>query len=133
VVQVCRVPEGRIRARPRLKLGEKKIQRFAESHVSTSLPARRLRLKTGSLARHLKESATPLLAIVPRRRAQHRQNTTPSGRIYSCTRDDMDLSRLTAFAGEGYHRHLVNRRKHFVRHAAERKSLINLLAWLTEK
>jgi len=44
-------------------LPEKDVQRFAESYVSTSVLARRSRLNSGSLARHLKESDTPLLAI----------------------------------------------------------------------
>ena len=44
-------------------LPEKDVQRFAESYVSTSVLARRSRLNCGSLARHLKESDTPLLAI----------------------------------------------------------------------
>ena len=42
---------------------EKDVQRFAGSYVSTSVLARRFRLNSGSLARHLKESDTPLLAI----------------------------------------------------------------------
>jgi hypothetical protein len=42
---------------------EKEVQRFAETYVSTSVLARRFRLNSGSLARHLKESGTALLAI----------------------------------------------------------------------
>lgn len=42
---------------------EKEVQRFAEGYVSTSVLARRFRLNSGSLARHLNESGTPLLAI----------------------------------------------------------------------
>jgi hypothetical protein len=42
---------------------EKEVQRFAEGYVSTSVLARRFRLNSGSLARHLDESGTPLLAI----------------------------------------------------------------------
>ena len=42
---------------------EREVRRFAESYVSTSVLARRFRLNSGSLARHLKESGTPLLAI----------------------------------------------------------------------
>jgi hypothetical protein len=41
----------------------KEVRRFAESHVSTSVLAGRFHLNSGSLARHLKESGTPLLAI----------------------------------------------------------------------
>jgi hypothetical protein len=39
------------------------VQRFAEGYVATSVLARRFHLHSGSLARHLKESGTPLLAI----------------------------------------------------------------------
>ena len=39
------------------------VQRFAEGYVATSVLARRFHLSTRSLARHLKESGTPLLAI----------------------------------------------------------------------
>jgi len=39
------------------------VQRFAERYVATSVLARRFRLNSGSFARHLKESGTPLLAI----------------------------------------------------------------------
>lgn len=39
------------------------VRRFAGSYVSTSVLARRFRLKSGSLARHLNELGTPLLAI----------------------------------------------------------------------
>jgi len=39
------------------------VQRFAEGYVATSVLARRFRLDSGSLARYLKESGTPLLAI----------------------------------------------------------------------
>lgn len=42
---------------------EKDVQRFADSYVSTSVLAGRFRLNSGSLALHLKESGTPLLAI----------------------------------------------------------------------
>lgn len=42
---------------------ENNVRRFAESYVSTSALARGFRLNSGSLARHLKESGTPLLAI----------------------------------------------------------------------
>jgi hypothetical protein len=42
---------------------EKEARRFAESYVSTSVLAKRFRLNSGSLVRHLKESGTPLLAI----------------------------------------------------------------------
>lgn len=42
---------------------EKEVQRFADSYVSTSVLARRFRLDSGSLARHLNESGTALLAI----------------------------------------------------------------------
>ena len=42
---------------------QKEVQRFADSYVSTSVLAKRFRLNSGSLARHLKESGTPLLAI----------------------------------------------------------------------
>jgi hypothetical protein len=42
---------------------EKEVRHFAESYVSTSALARRFRLNSGSLARHLKESGTPLLVI----------------------------------------------------------------------
>ncbi len=42
---------------------EKGVRRFAETYVSTSVLARRFRLNSGSLARHLNESGTPLLAI----------------------------------------------------------------------
>ena len=42
---------------------EKEVRRFAEGYVSTSVLARRFRLNSGSLARHLKESGMPLLAI----------------------------------------------------------------------
>jgi hypothetical protein len=42
---------------------EKDVRCFAESYVSTSVLAKRFRLNSGSLARHLKESGTPLLAI----------------------------------------------------------------------
>jgi hypothetical protein len=39
------------------------VQRFAEGYVATSVLAKRFRLDRGSLARYLKESGTPLLAI----------------------------------------------------------------------
>ena len=39
------------------------VQRFAASYVATSVLARRFHLHSGSFARHLKESGTPLLAI----------------------------------------------------------------------
>jgi hypothetical protein len=39
------------------------VRRFAESYVATSVLARRFHLHSGSLARHLKESGAPLLAI----------------------------------------------------------------------
>jgi hypothetical protein len=39
------------------------VQRFAESYVATSVLAKQFRRNSGSLARHLKESGTPLLAI----------------------------------------------------------------------
>ena len=39
------------------------VQRFAEGYVATSVLAKRFHLDSGSLARHLKESGTPLLAI----------------------------------------------------------------------
>ena len=39
------------------------VQHFAERYVATSVLARRFHLNSGSLARHLKESGTPLLAI----------------------------------------------------------------------
>jgi hypothetical protein len=39
------------------------VQRFAEGYVATSVLARRFHLHSGSFARHLKESGTPLLAI----------------------------------------------------------------------
>jgi hypothetical protein len=42
---------------------EEEVRRFAESYVSTSVLAKQFRLNSGSLARHLKESGTPLLAI----------------------------------------------------------------------
>jgi len=42
---------------------EKEVQRFAEGYVSTSVLARRFRLNSGSLARHLNKSGTPLFAI----------------------------------------------------------------------
>jgi hypothetical protein len=42
---------------------EKEVQRFAGQYVATSVLAKRFRLNSGSLARHLKESGTPLLAI----------------------------------------------------------------------
>jgi hypothetical protein len=42
---------------------EKEVQCFAEGYVSTSVLARRFRLNSGSLARHLNESGTPLLAV----------------------------------------------------------------------
>jgi hypothetical protein len=42
---------------------EEEVRRFAEGYVSTSVLARRFRLNSGSLARHLNESGTPLLAI----------------------------------------------------------------------
>jgi hypothetical protein len=42
---------------------EKEVQHFADSYKSTSMPAKRFRLNSGSLVRHLKESGTPLLAI----------------------------------------------------------------------
>jgi hypothetical protein len=38
-------------------------QRFAERYVATSVLAKRFHLNSGSLARHLKESGTPLLAV----------------------------------------------------------------------
>ena len=44
-------------------LPEQEVQRFAESYVATSVLAKRFRINSGSLARHLKESGTPLLAI----------------------------------------------------------------------
>ena len=39
------------------------VQCFAEGYVATSVLARRFHLHSGSFARHLKESGTPLLAI----------------------------------------------------------------------
>ena len=39
------------------------IQRFAERYVATSVLARQFHLNSGSLARYLRESGTPLLAI----------------------------------------------------------------------
>lgn len=42
---------------------EKEARRFAEEYVSTSALARQFHLNSGSLARHLKESGTRLLAI----------------------------------------------------------------------
>ena len=39
------------------------VQRFAEGYVATSVLAKRFHLDSGSLARYLKESGTPLLAI----------------------------------------------------------------------
>ena len=39
------------------------VQRFAERYVATSVLAKRFRLNSGSLARYLKESGTPLLVI----------------------------------------------------------------------
>jgi len=39
------------------------VQRFAERYVATSALARRFHLNSGSLARHLKESGAPLLAV----------------------------------------------------------------------
>src|SRR5262249_51134988 len=42
---------------------EKDVHSFADSYVSTSVLAKRFRLNSGSLARHLKESGTPLLSI----------------------------------------------------------------------
>jgi hypothetical protein len=42
---------------------EKEVRRFAETYVSISALARRFRLNSGSLARHLRESGKPLLAI----------------------------------------------------------------------
>ena len=44
-------------------VSEKEVRRFAEGYVSTSVLAGRFRLNSGSLARHLNESGTPLLAI----------------------------------------------------------------------
>jgi hypothetical protein len=42
---------------------EKEVRSFADRYVSTSVLARRFRLNSGALARYLKESRTPLLAI----------------------------------------------------------------------
>jgi hypothetical protein len=42
---------------------DKEVRRFAEGYVSTSVLARQFRLNSGSLARHLNKSGTPLLAI----------------------------------------------------------------------
>lgn len=42
---------------------EKEVRCFAEGYVSTSVLARRFRLNSSSLARHLNESGTPLLTI----------------------------------------------------------------------
>lgn len=39
------------------------VQRFAERYLATSVLARQFHLNSGSLARYLKESGTPLLAI----------------------------------------------------------------------
>ena len=39
------------------------VQRFAEGYVATSVLAKRFHLDSGSLARYLKESGTPLLGI----------------------------------------------------------------------
>ena len=39
------------------------VRHFEEGYVATSVLARRFHLRSGSLARHLKESVTPLLAI----------------------------------------------------------------------
>src|SRR5205807_195924 len=39
------------------------VHRFAEGYVATSVLARRFHLHSGSFARHLNESGTPLLAI----------------------------------------------------------------------
>ena len=53
----------------------KDARQFAERYVSTSELAKRLKLHSGSLLRHLKESGTPLLEI----------STTPAaGRSYAC-------------------------------------------------
>jgi hypothetical protein len=41
----------------------KEVQQFAESHVATSILARRFHLHSGSLSRYLRESNTPMLAI----------------------------------------------------------------------
>lgn len=43
---------------------DKEIQRFAENYVSTTVLARQPRLNGSALLRHLKESGTPLLAIL---------------------------------------------------------------------
>ncbi len=42
---------------------ERQVRRFAETYVSTAALAKQFRLDSGSLARHLKESGTPLLAV----------------------------------------------------------------------
>jgi hypothetical protein len=39
------------------------VQRFADDYVATSVLAKRFHLDSGSLARYLKESGTPLLGI----------------------------------------------------------------------
>jgi len=41
----------------------KEVQQFAEQYVATSILAKRFHLNSGSLARFLKESGTPVLAI----------------------------------------------------------------------
>ncbi|MBZ5625478.1 MAG: helix-turn-helix domain-containing protein [Acidobacteriia bacterium] len=41
----------------------KEVQQFAEQYVATSILAKRFQLNSGSLARYLRESGTPLLAI----------------------------------------------------------------------
>ena len=42
---------------------DKEVQQFAERYVATSILAKRFHLNGGSLARYLRESGTPLLAI----------------------------------------------------------------------
>jgi hypothetical protein len=43
---------------------ERQVRRLAETYVSTAALAKQFRLDSGSLARHLKESGTPLLAVL---------------------------------------------------------------------
>jgi hypothetical protein len=42
---------------------EKEVRRFAEYYVAASVVAKRLKLSGWSLARHLRQSGTPLLAV----------------------------------------------------------------------
>jgi len=63
------VEQGIMRASAEYRFGLSKllpaadVQRFAERYVATSVLARRFHLNSGSLARYLRESGTPLLAI----------------------------------------------------------------------